>query len=521
MYLCSMFIRRKHNRSGTISVVVVDKSNGRFKEVHRVGIAHSDEEAVQMEAEGRHWIATFAGQQLLDFEGKAEAELRTAEDVLSGIKSARLTAAQTIISKVYDSIGFNEIADEELRHLVVGRICQPMSKKATVDYLRRHFKDDVSLQKIYRYMDKLYNTQKERVQEISVRHTKALFGGNIGILFYDVTTLYFETTEKDELRNNGFSKDGKNSNPQVVLGLLVSRGGYPLSYALFNGAQFEGYTMIPIVDDFVQRYNLGSDFVVIADAGLMSDKNVKLLRSAGYKYIIGARIKKESGAMKECILSTPHVQGVFNDIPCSDGDRLIVGYSEERARKNEHDREDGVERLRNRFATGMITKANINKRGYNKFLTISSGVRVSIDEAKIEEDKVWDGLKGYRTNTDLPADQVYENYQQLWNVERAFRITKGTLDVRPMFHFTERRIEAHVCICFVALKVYKELERLLKASGCGYSVDSVLRIAEVIVTLEIDLPENGKTLTKTIYTSQEERDIAYLIETDDWLTPNG
>ena len=169
----------------------------------------------------------------------------------------------------------------------------------------------------------------------------------------------------------------------------------------------------------------------------------------------------------------------------------------------------------------MITKANINKRGYNKFLTISSGVRVSIDEAKIEEDKVWDGLKGYRTNTDLPADQVYENYQQLWNVERAFRITKGTLDVRPMFHFTERRIEAHVCICFVALKVYKELERLLKASGCGYSVDSVLRIAEVIVTLEIDLPENGKTLTKTIYTFQEERDIAYLIETDDWLTPNG
>lgn len=122
-----MFIRRKHNRSGTISVVVVDKSNGRFKEVHRVGIAHSEEEAVQMEAEGRHWIATFAGQQLLDFEGKAEAELRTAEDVLSGIKSARLTAAQTIISKVYDSIGFNEIADEDLRHLVVGRICQPMS----------------------------------------------------------------------------------------------------------------------------------------------------------------------------------------------------------------------------------------------------------------------------------------------------------------------------------------------------------------------------------------------------------
>ena len=109
-----------------------------------------------------------------------------------------------------------------------------------------------------------------------------------------------------------------------MLGLLVSRGGYPLSYALFNGAQFEGYTMIPIVDDFVQRYNLGSDFVVIADSGLMSDKNVKLLRSAGYKYIIGARIKKESGAMNDLILSTPHEQGVFNDVPYGGGDRLIV-----------------------------------------------------------------------------------------------------------------------------------------------------------------------------------------------------
>ena len=391
---------------------------------------------------------------------------------------------------MYDSIGFNAIADEELRHLVTGRICQPMSKKATVDYLRRHFKDDVSLQKIYRYMDKLQDSQKERVQKISVRHTRRLFGGDIGILFYDVTTLYFETTDKDALRNNGFSKDGKNANPQVVLGLLVSRDGYPLSYALFNGAQFEGYTMIPIVDDFVQRYGLGNDFVVIADAGLMSEKNVRMLRSAGHKYIIGARIKKESGAMRDLILSTPHEPGTFKDIPYGDGDRLIVGYSEERARKNEHDREEGVERLRKRYASGMLTKADINRRGYNKFLSISSGVSVCIDESKIEEDKAWDGLKGYRTNTDLPADQVYEHYRQLWHVEKAFRITKGRLEVRPMFHFTEKRIEAHVCICFVALKVYKELERLLRLSGCPYSVDNVLRIAEVIVTLEVDLPKN-------------------------------
>ena len=176
-----MFIRRKHNRSGTISVVVVDKSDGRFKEIHNLGVAHSDAEVSVLEAEGRHWIATYGGQQLIDFDCRAETEVRTAEDFLSSIKSARLIAAQAIIGKVYDSIGFNAIEDEELRHLVVGRICQPMSKKATVDYLRSHFKNDVSLQKIYRYMDKLQDTQKERVQEISVRHTQRLFGGNIRI----------------------------------------------------------------------------------------------------------------------------------------------------------------------------------------------------------------------------------------------------------------------------------------------------------------------------------------------------
>ena len=186
-----------------------------------------------------------------------------------------------------------------------------------------------------------------------------------------------------------------------------------------------------------------------------------------------------------------------NDIRCPDGDRLIVGYSDERAKKNAYDREQGVERLRKRYSKGTLTKSDINRRGYNKFLSISSGVTVSIDEEKTEE--------------------VYEAYQNLWNVERSFRITKGTLDVRPMFHFTPRRIEAHVCICFVALKVYKELERLLKLSGCPYSVDETLRIAETIVTIEIARPKNNDIVKRTLCITEEERAISYLIDTDDWL----
>lgn len=157
---------------------------------------------------------------------KKEEETVT-EQVLSNIIQTSLKSPQTIIGKVFDRIGFNAVQDEELRHLVISRICSPMSKKATVDYLRRHFKEDVSLQKIYHYLDKLHSSQQELVQEISVRHTRALFGGDLGLLFYDITTLYFETTDKDELQESGFSKDSKNANSQVVLGLLVSRGEHP------------------------------------------------------------------------------------------------------------------------------------------------------------------------------------------------------------------------------------------------------------------------------------------------------
>ena len=139
-----------------------------------------------------------------------------------------------------------------------------------------------------------------------------------------------------------------------------------------------------------------------------------------------------------------------------------------------------------------MTKENINKRGYNKFLEISgNGAHVAINEVEIAADGKWDGLKGYLTNTGLSAKEVHEQYSNLWVIERAYRITKGTLDMRPMFHSTPKRIEAHVCICFVAYKVYKELERVLKLSGVNLSVGKVLNIAKTITTLRIRLPVSG------------------------------
>lgn len=506
-----MFVRKKKNRSGTVSVVVADKSGGKFRELKTIGVSSDPDEIVMLEVKARQWIDEYSGQQRLDFDEIAKA-LQEARNTIARIERTLQNTPQVILGHIYDSIGFGAIGDNILRHLVIARVCQPQSKVATVEYLKSYFDEDVRLHGIYRYMDKLYNTQREKIQRISVEHTMRILGGRIGIVFYDVTTLYFESAPQpdDALRQAGFSKDGKTAESQIVLGLLVSEDGYPMSYSIFNGSQYEGRTMMPVIDDFVRRFKL-TEFIVVADSGLMSTKNVELLESAGYRYILGARIRNESTKIKDWLLAIDRTDG--NIIECSRNDtqRLIVSYSETRAKKNAWNRDKGVERLRKAYAKGTLTKENVNRRGYNKFLDIGKDITVSINEEKITEDSLWDGLKGYITNTGLPGKEVISQYHGLWVVERAFRIGKDTLEMRPMFHFTEKRIEAHICICFVAYKIYKELERVIRGLGMKMSVDKVLEIAKTITTLRIRLP-NGMAYTETLYTTPQQEAIKPLLE---------
>jgi Transposase len=512
-YLCGMFVRKKKNRSGTTSVVVVDKRGGRFKELHTVGVAICDDEINELVSKGRKWIDNHIGVRRIDFEdaNRKTDEIVNAELFLNQVDSVLHNGAKMLLDKVYDSIGFNGIQDTVLRHLVIARLCQPMSKMATVDYLKSHFDEDVDLNKIYRYLDKIYNTQQEELQRISVEHTLNVLGGRLEMSFYDVTSLYFESFREDVLRSPGFSKDGKTAETQVILGLLVCENGYPLAYSLFNGAQYESYTMIPVIDDFRQRFGI-DDFIVVADSGFMIKRNVELLRRGGYDFIVGARIKKCPPEVKVWILSLPHEDGLFHETTLENGDRLIVTFSSKRASKDEFNRRKGVERLRKQFASGRITKDKINKRGYNKFLKIENDVSVTISEEKIAEDAQWDGLKEYVTNTLLQPKDVVAQYRGLWVVERAFRVSKGTIETRPIFHFSERRIEAHVCICFVAFKVYKELERILHTIGMSISVDSVLKIAKTISTIRLRLPLNDTIITRTMILTPEQRSLQPLFD---------
>ena len=517
-----MFIRKKKYPSGNIGIIVVEKINGKMKELATIGIAHNQEEIDSLTMKGRQWIDTEQERRhpRLDLFGeernKSEAELLSAEQILSCITNISINGADLILDRVFDNVGFNRIDDEVFRQLVKARLSYPTSKAATVEYLKNHFDEDVSLSKIYRYLDKLSDNQHKIVQNISVLHTKMILGGHIGVLFYDVTTLYFEADHEDDLRKTGFSKEGRHHNPQIILGLLVSIGGYPLAYCIHEGNKYEGHTMLPVVTEFVRKYEL-EDFIVVADSGLMNNDNISDLEANGYKYIIGAKIKNESRKIQEWILEQPKTDKQMVEYNKGNGQRLLVGYIEDRARKDAHNREKGIRRLEKAYHRGTLTKANINKRGYNKFLKMEGDVKVTINYNKLEEDAKWDGLKGYLTNTNIPVNEVYDAYHNLWHVERAFRISKSKIEIRPMFHFTRRRIEAHVCICFVALKVYKELERLLKLSDINMSVDKVLELAKTIVTIQITLPQNKQIINRTMLMKRHQR-IAPLFSENFWVT---
>jgi len=446
---------------------------------------------------------------------KEKFEQDSVDFFFNHIDNILLNGTQLILQRILNFIGFDRIQDTAFGQLVVSRICQPLSKAATVDYLKSHFDEDAQLHQLYRYLDKLHDTQQDRVAQISVAHTRKILGGSIGLVFYDVTTLYFEADYGDELRKPGFSKDGKHALPQIVLGLLVSDGGYPLAYSIHEGNKYEGHTMLPVVEDFVKKFDL-KDLIIVADSGLMNKDNIQLLEAGKYKYILGARIKNESAEVQQWILSLQKKDGCFDELGKLPKTRLIVGYSEKRAKKDAYNRDKGLKRLEKAYESGSVTKEKINKRGYNKFLEISDDITVSINYQKVKEDQRWDGWKGYLTNTELPAEKIYEQYRNLWQVERAFRISKGRLELRPMFHFTEKRIKAHVCICFAAYKVYKELERILKTSNINMSVDKVLEIAKTIATIRVRLPHSNKIVERTMLITEAHQSIACLFDDNFW-----
>jgi transposase len=494
-----MFIRKLKLPNGKVYVQVIDKSSGSYRVVKSFGKAEQGASLENIVAKAQAWIDKHLGLQELDFNNSDIF----VEQFFDSIIAMKKVGFDLLLGKIFDTIGFNTIKDVYFKELVIGRVAYPKSKLKTTEYLYRYKQIDWDEDQLYRYLDKLHNTQKEQVQQISYQHTLQILDNNISIVFYDVTTLYFEIDDEDDLRKTGFSKEGKHQHPQIVLGLLVSKNGYPLAYEIFAGNKFEGHTMLPVIEAFKSKYNI-KQLIIVADSGLLSNQNIEELQTKNYEFILGARIKTEPTAIKKKILLL-NLKNGQSAIIKKETLNLIITYSDDRAKKDRYNREKGLRKLEKQIQRGKLTKANINNRGYNKFLKLEGEISISIDTTKLEQDSQWDGLKGYVSNSTLSKDEIIQNYQHLWQIEKAFRISKTDLKIRPIYHRLQRRIEAHICISFAAYKIYKELERQLYEKKAKISPLKAIEIAENIFEITIQLPQSGKTKRKTILLTEEQQ----------------
>lgn len=501
-----MFVRQLKNANGKTYIQVIENYLGKYKVVKSFGSAQTNQEIALLAEKARLWIKSNSG--VVEFDFEQESELY--KSVLNNITSHKLVGIDLVLGRIFDDIGFDQIEDKIFRDLVLYRLVYPKSKLKTTEYLYRYGQKQYSEDDVYRYLDKLYDSQKENVQRISYQHTKAILNDEIRVVFYDVTTIYFEIDTEDELRKTGFSKEGKHQNPQIVLGLLVSKNGYPLAYDVFEGNKFEGNTMLPILDKFKKKYSL-DQLIIVADSGLMSAKNIEELQAKNYEFILGARIKNEKQFIKDKILSLKLSNGQSKIIEKGKL-KLIITYSRIRAKKDEHNRNRGLKKLEKRISSGKLTKANINNRGYNKYLRLDGEINVEIDLEKFKQDEKWDGLKGYITNAKLSKEQILENYAHLWRIEKAFRVAKTDLKIRPIYHRKQKRIEAHICLTFVAYKVYKELERQLVTKQSKLSPEKVIEIIQSIYQIEITTPNSKEIIKKTLLLSEEHKTINRLFD---------
>jgi len=510
-----MFVRKNKNRSGSVSVQIVFKINGKTKVIETVGISKNLNEIDRLSKKAKVMIHEISGQASLLPLSNAEIAIKNFVENLTNAQVC-VIGPELVFGKIFDAIGFGEIKDKLFRHLVITCLVYPGSKLKTVDYLQRYKNIQISVDKIYRFLDKLKNKYKEKAEQIAFNYTKKTLGGKISVVFYDMTTLYFEAEDEDDLRKIGFNKDGKFKNPQIMIGLLVGQKGYPIGYDIFQGNTFEGHTLIPILKKFQEKFNLEKP-IVIADAALLNKDNLEELENKNYQYIIGGRIKNESEAIKKKILQlslSDKESSIINKVNENAVIRLIVSYSSKRAKKDLHNRQRGLKRLETSLKSGKLTKKHINNRGYNKYLKLKGKIKIEIDYGKFRKDGKWDGLKGYITNSNLSPDEVIKNYTNLWQIEKAFRISKTDLRIRPIYHRLKSRIEAHICIAFTAYTIYKELERLLYKHKAPFSVKRAGELTHTMYELIYTLPETLKEKKQILKMSKEQQVLFKIIQSE-------
>jgi len=384
--------------------------------------------------------------------------------------------------------------EDLLKIMVMNRIIEPKSKLGIfkdLDYYGFKRIDEaetdeegIALQWLYRTLDVLAQ-KKEELEKHLYSQRISLFNSVVDLVFYDVTTLAFETQQTNELLQMGYSKDKKFNESQVVLGMSIDRDRMPVSFDIYPGNTFEGHTFKDTIEAMKNRYQLGK-VIVVSDRGMMSRTNMEIVENSDYEFIVGKSIKQ--------LKKVDIFDGEFTEISKGveyreieyEGKRLLIIHSKERAEKDRKDRIRLIEKAKKMLKDGNIESKS--KRGAKKYLKTKNEVDYTLDIEKIEKDEKYDGYYGIITNTQLNPKQILEQYHTLWKVEESFRTLKNYLETRPIFHWTQKRIKGHIVMSFVSYIMQRTLELELERSNIEYSHE---KIREAIKNMEyIDIKNN-------------------------------
>jgi transposase len=306
-----------------------------------------------------------------------------------------------------------------------------------------------------------HHSKTQLEQKLYAAH-QAYYATPLTVVLYDVTTLYFESArDGDEYKLPGYSKDGKHKDPQILVGLLTNLAGFPLAYETFAGNTFEGHTLLVALKNWQTKFS-SAKLRVIADAGMLSKVNVEQLLEAGYDFIVGARLKSMSSSLTKKLVKLEKTDGTTHELK-HNGHRLIVHYSAKRAAKDLHTIDkalkkaqaiiDGTQSLIRR--SKFVTNSPVSSKGKD-----GGKAALSLNQVMVDQDKALAGLKGYTTNlANVPAEEIVAQYKELIHVEQSFRMSKHDLRARPIFHYKEDSIKAHLLIVVMALAVGRLLEK--------------------------------------------------------------
>lgn len=445
-------IRKVRTGSGSIAIQVVQYQGHKSKIIKHIGSSKDPEEISVLIQKSKEWIEQETRQTSL-FVEQQQKVLHVDRGECIGV--THRFARQFLLCCI-NECGLSEL-NPLLIDLAIMRLIEPASKRRTVELLWHYFGISYS-QRIYRNIPKLIK-QQSVVEQYAYKIAMEKFKEPFYFVLYDVTTLYFETFQSDELRIPGFSKDNKSQQPQIVVGLLVTQSGFPLVYEVFPGNTFEGKTMLPIVENFIKQHKQVRP-VVVADAAMLSEERLAELRTKNISYIVGARLANVNlDLVKQIHAALENKNGANARFPSLHGD-LVCDFSIKRYKKEGHDLNKQIKK-----AETLVAEQSTGK-GVTFVKKISKG-KVELNKSLIEKRKLLLGIKGYCTDISeekLSNEKVIENYHNLWRIEQSFRMSKNDLETRPIFHRKQDAIRSHILICFVALMIQKYLELTTKLS---------------------------------------------------------